>query len=86
VFKSRFAESLDQLYPVTIELLIERELIVSEGDNLRLSANGILLADTVIENFVEPNIKKAGRSYSPAPKVFSSEAEEDSSKAVGVNK
>jgi oxygen-independent coproporphyrinogen-3 oxidase len=52
-FKNKFGLNLDELYPITLQMLSEQGLIINETDNIQLSENGIFLADSVIESFVD---------------------------------
>lgn len=56
-FRRKFNFSVDELYPVTLQMLSEQGLIINETDNIRLSENGIFLADSVVESFVEVDHK-----------------------------
>ncbi len=52
-FTEKFSLSVDEIYNIAIAMLSEQGLIINETDNLRLSENGIFLADSVIESFIE---------------------------------
>jgi len=52
-FTTRFDRTLDHLYGRNVEFLVENGLIITEGDLIRLSPEGLLLADSVISNFAE---------------------------------
>lgn len=53
-FKERFAESAHDMYSVTIDMLLEQELIELDKDCMKLSNRGLILADSVFEHFIEP--------------------------------
>ncbi len=50
-FKARFGTTIDDAYPALIEVLLEQDLLRKDNDSLLLSERGLLLADSVIENF-----------------------------------
>jgi len=55
-FEKIFSQRIKELYPLSLDMLIEDELIVVEGDNIRLTERGILLSDSVVEQFIEPQV------------------------------
>lgn len=64
-FEHRFGVSAQSLYPALFDVLREGRLVKVEGDRIALTARGLMLADSVIENFAQPE-RKAGQ---PAPQA-----------------
>jgi oxygen-independent coproporphyrinogen-3 oxidase len=54
VFEERFGCAADAVFPSALELLAKRRLIRRRGSRLALSGRGLMLADSVIENFSHP--------------------------------
>lgn len=50
-FQARFGLKAEQVYPTLLHILVEQDLVKIEDQSLFLSSRGLLLADTVIENF-----------------------------------
>lgn len=53
-FEKFFGITVDEAYPSVVTVLVDHQLLTLENDLLRLSERGILLADSVIENFASP--------------------------------
>ncbi len=53
-FKKRFGVSLHSLYPNLLRVLSSERLIKAEPARIALSSRGFMLADSVIENFAQP--------------------------------
>lgn len=53
-FQRRFGCSIDSLYPALLQVLTTEGLVLLDQESLRLSERGLLLADSVIENFAQP--------------------------------
>lgn len=53
LFREQFGASISDLYPARIEVLTEQGLLEWRGEYLALTSKGYLLADSVIEEFVE---------------------------------
>lgn len=53
-FEIAFGKSIEAVYPSTLHILLDQQLLERENGNLRLSAKGLDLADSVIENFAQP--------------------------------
>ena len=51
-FGRLFGSSVEQVYPEVLQILFDENLLRRDGDYLRLTEQGLLLADSVIENFV----------------------------------
>ena len=62
-FESRFGQSIHAIYPTLLKVLSQQKLVRIKDDTLALTDKGLLLADTVIENFAHPEV-----SASIAPK------------------
>ncbi|MBX7142855.1 MAG: radical SAM family heme chaperone HemW [Oligoflexia bacterium] len=56
-FEQRFGVTVETLYPNLLEVLSSEGLIKRSNDNIALSERGLLLADSVIENFAHPEKK-----------------------------
>lgn len=56
-FENIFACKAQDVYPVSLDVLLEQNLLSLEGDNLKFSSKGLLIADSVFEFFVEPQVK-----------------------------
>jgi oxygen-independent coproporphyrinogen-3 oxidase len=56
-FRRLFGLDARQVYPSTLEVLCERNLLEQHGDRLFLSERGLMLADSVLENFAHPEGK-----------------------------
>lgn len=52
-FYNRFNMHIDQIFPITLHILTEHGKLFSQGDIIRLSEEGILVADSVVESFAE---------------------------------
>lgn len=70
-FQSRFGVSLEQLYRGAVQVLTAEELLAREGDFLRLTERGLLVSDSVIENFTTPEAASTPKSDEP-PRNFAS--------------
>jgi oxygen-independent coproporphyrinogen-3 oxidase len=55
-FKERFDQEVKEVYPVLLDVLLDRGLIALTDENLALSERGLLFADSVIENFADPEL------------------------------
>jgi oxygen-independent coproporphyrinogen III oxidase len=53
-FEKKFHRSAKDLYAVLLEMLISERLLQLDGDMLALTSRGLVLADSVIENFSSP--------------------------------
>src|SRR5262249_31318681 len=53
-FERRFGMSADSVYPSLISMLVQRRLAKRRGSRFALSSRGLLLSDSVIEHFAEP--------------------------------
>jgi len=56
-FEALFGTSIDKVYPALLEVLADQNLLKRNGDFLALSEEGLLIADSVIENFAAPEGK-----------------------------
>ena len=56
VFEQKFRRSIKEVYPVLIDVLISEKLVSVQDGMLSLSGRGLLLADSVIENFSSPEL------------------------------
>lgn len=54
-FKRRFAVDAQEACRDIVEMLAEQGLLSVEGDNIRLTTQGLKLADSVIEHFIDLN-------------------------------
>lgn len=70
-FEHRFGTTVAALYPALLQVLVEERLIKLEPDRLALTSRGLMLADSVIENFIQPERSPIGkiRSNSAAPEA-----------------
>lgn len=58
-FESKYGLSPYRAYPRILELLTEERLLKVKGGMLSLTERGLLLADSVIENFAHPEVTSA---------------------------
>lgn len=65
-FEERFGAPIHSLYPALLRVLTTERLIKLEPARLSLTARGFMLADSVIENFAQPE-KKTALSVIPPP-------------------
>ncbi|MBN8548790.1 MAG: radical SAM family heme chaperone HemW [Deltaproteobacteria bacterium] len=56
-FEARFGTTVQSLYPALLHILSEERLIKIDADRLALTSRGFMLADSVIENFIQPEKK-----------------------------
>ena len=59
-FKARFNLDVEDVYPSLIDMLVEQGLATLDDDMLSLSEAGLLVADSVIENFADPALETTG--------------------------
>lgn len=55
-FTEVFGVSPQIAYPHTLDLMLEERLMKIDGDFLALTSKGLMVADSVIENFLSPNL------------------------------
>ncbi len=55
-FESKFHRTLKQSYPCALEMLLSEGLLSYQGDQLAMTERGFMIADSVIENFSEPEL------------------------------
>ena len=67
-FKDKFGVSMEEIYQAPLEIMLERDMLAKEGDLLKLTDQGLLVADSVVENFVytATRAKKARTPQGPA--------------------
>lgn len=65
-FEEKFAVSPFDVYPGVIDLLTAKGFLDREDDTLRLSPRGLLLADSVMENFI---VDKRITPVPPSPQI-----------------
>lgn len=68
-FEQRFGTSVESLYPALLEVLSSEGLIKRVGDSIAISEKGLLLADSVIENFAHPEKKVAVEHQAVLPDI-----------------
>ena len=51
-FEERFDVSIAETYPGLVEALVDERFLISDNSTIRLSPKGVLLADSIVENFV----------------------------------
>lgn len=66
-FEERFQATVQSLYPALLQVLTDERLIKLDADRLALTSRGFMLADSVIENFVQPEKKPAATSQISKP-------------------
>lgn len=57
-FQQTFKLSCEGLFGDVIQELVEQKLMTLEGDILRVSREGVLLFDSILENFAEPTLQE----------------------------
>src|SRR5690606_15025 len=62
-FLERFGEPVEAVYPALLNVLVEHKLLERDDDFLRLSAKGLMVADSVIENFADPEMSVASSEF-----------------------
>ena len=60
-FEAQFGCTVQQAYPHVVELLIEEGFLTTIDDGVKLSERGLVLADSVIENFARSDNSKTNR-------------------------
>jgi oxygen-independent coproporphyrinogen-3 oxidase len=68
-FKAYFGATPLELFPGIIEVLGEKDFLIIENDCLRLTEKGLLVADSVIENFI-PDVSVAKRLQQLQAKII----------------
>jgi oxygen-independent coproporphyrinogen-3 oxidase len=61
-FETHFGEDFRAFFPNVVELLIAEGLIEFAGQTLKLSNRGLMVADSVIENFADPEIGESEKA------------------------
>jgi len=64
---ARFGFTPAQLYPARMEMLSVQGLIETKGDLVALTERGLMLADSVIEEFITPEIQLTSVNLKSAP-------------------
>ena len=60
-FEAQFGCAARAIYPQVIDLLIEEGFLIAIDDGVKLSDRGLMLADSVIENFASNGVSKIER-------------------------
>lgn len=55
-FEEKFGKAVEDAYPKLLPMLKEQGLVRKDGDALKLTRQGLLFSDSVLENFSEPNL------------------------------
>lgn len=68
-FEQKFGRRAKTVYPVMLEMLISEGLLQEQADFLSLTPAGMLLADSVIENFSSPDLSKPREVFVSTPQA-----------------
>ena len=70
-FEEIFQVTVEKVFPALLEVLITEGLLLREGGRLALTDRGLLVADSVFENFAAPevNLDKIVKVRPAAPKI-----------------
>lgn len=64
VFSEKFGIQVEQAYPRLLDFLSDEGLLTVHGDQVALSSKGILVADSVIGNFADPDVTASDKNGS----------------------
>jgi oxygen-independent coproporphyrinogen-3 oxidase len=63
-FKERFGYEISEVYPARLRMMKEQGFLENTGENIRLTARGLMIADSVIEEFTTPEREIVERNTS----------------------